>query len=93
MNVDVAAMLQGVHNARNEKKIPAYMHSAIVYAIVTIAKPAYVVGRSEIDHGEMLCLLAGIEGFPAHRWAMLWPYLGKSIAEGLVIASDVTAGE
>ena len=86
MNVDVTAMIQGVHNARDAKKIPQEMHSAIVHAIVAVAKPG-PVRRSEIDYGVMLREIAGVDGFPACQWAGLWPYLGKSIAEGIGVAS------
>ena len=92
MNVDVVAMLQGIHNARHDKKIPQSMHSAIVHAIVAVAKSG-PVGRAEIDHGVMLRELAGIESFPALYWADLWPYLGDSIASGISVARHGEIGK
>jgi hypothetical protein len=93
MNVDVVAMLQGIHNARDAKKIPQEMHTAIVRAMVAVAETGSV-GRTEIDYGVMLQELAGINGFPAFYWSDLWElYLGKAIAEGIGVASHGVVGD
>lgn len=86
MQVDITALLQGIYDARNDKKISPEFANEIIVIVreITYSGP---VRRPVCDYDKLLIELSKIE---TERWwqlSFLWKYLGDSLSSGITAAN------
>lgn len=84
MQVDVTAMLQGLHDALESGEISEEFHAAMMREIAKVSRRGKV-GRSECDYAQFLRAVAHVINFDPGEYAKAWRHLGHSLAEGLIV--------
>lgn len=88
MKIDCITFIQGVHNARDKGHLSKESHDLIQDELYPLMKNDRWCSRTYIDYTDLLVALSKIN----LGWleaASLWEFLGKSMAEGLSVGSQL----